>query len=107
MDYQKGRVFHSQCFTAHGKDFAAPDSDLAQLSAKTRIELVQLKNMKVRSETQKQIPSPVEKKVEKKTVKKAKKKSKAKKSKPTRTKSKAKRTKSKAKKTKKKSKRRR
>ncbi len=98
MDYQKGKVFHAQCFTEHGKDFAAPDSELAQLSAKTRIELVQLKNMKVRSETQKQTAIPAKKKVSKKQKKKPRKQTK-----PKRTKSKAKR---KVKKSKKKSRRR-
>ncbi len=102
MEYQKGKVFHTLCFANYGKDFVTPDLELAQLSAKTRIELVQLKNMKVRSETQKQSPIPAEKKAGKKPKKKAK----AKRSKPKRTKSKARRTKSKAKKPKKKSRRR-
>ncbi|MFN3654953.1 MAG: hypothetical protein ACK4TO_06455 [Candidatus Nitrosotenuis sp.] len=55
MVYQKGKVFHSQCFTDHGSSFTAPNSEIAQLSARTRIELVQLKNMKARSELEKQL----------------------------------------------------
>lgn len=107
MVYQKGRVFHSQCYTDHGSDFAAPDPALAQLSARTRVELVQLKNIKVRSETQKQNPGPAKKKkISKKTRRKPKKSRRAK-TKPKRPKSKAKRTKRKAKKSKKKSRRRR
>ncbi len=81
MDYQKGKVFHSHCFTAHGKEFSTPDSELAQLSAKTRIELVQLKNMKMRSEAQKQTPTPEEEKTEEKASKKAKTRSRVKKAK--------------------------
>jgi hypothetical protein len=103
MVYQKGLVFHSQCYTDHGNDFAAPDPELAQLSARTRVELVQLKNMRVRSETQKQSSSPV-KKVKEKSRKRPKK---TKKIKAKRPKSKAKRVKRKAGKAKKKSGRRR
>jgi hypothetical protein len=105
MVYQKGRVFHSQCYTDHGNDFATPDPELAQLSAKTRVELVQLKNMKIRSEMQKQNSSPV-KKVKEKSRKRPKKARRIK-SKSKRPKSKAKRAKRKAGKAKKKSGRRR
>jgi hypothetical protein len=50
MDFQKGKVFHIQCFTEHGGTFPTPDKELAYLNAKTRIELVQMKNLKVRTE---------------------------------------------------------
>jgi hypothetical protein len=50
MDFQKGKVFHVQCFTEHGSTFPTPDSELAYLNAKTRIELVQMKNLKARTE---------------------------------------------------------
>jgi hypothetical protein len=94
MDYQKGKVFHAKCFTEHGNTVPAIDSDLAHLSARTRIELVQLKNLKLRSdleEPQMGIAKPAQrkkpaakkkaKKAPKKTAKKAKPK-KASKSKP-------------------------
>ncbi len=77
MVYQKGKVFHSQCFTDHGSSFPTPDSELAQLSARTRIDLVQLKNMKVRSELEKQSARMQKSKPVKKS-KKSKKKSKVK-----------------------------
>lgn len=48
--YQKGRAFHSQCFEKHGSSFPTPNNELAALSAKTRIELVQMKNLKARAE---------------------------------------------------------
>jgi hypothetical protein len=50
MIYQKGRVFHTQCYITHGSSFPTPDSDLTTLNARTRIDLVQLKNLKVRKE---------------------------------------------------------
>lgn len=104
MVYQKGKVFHSQCFTDHGSSFTAPDSEVAQLSARTRIELVQLKNMKVRSELEKQLAktqnAPAKKKSRKRTKTK-------KRSKPKRKTRAAKRRVRKSKKAKKKSKRRR
>lgn len=54
MIYQKGKVFHTQCFADHGNSFPAPDHDLNHLSARTRVELVQLKNLKARDELEKQ-----------------------------------------------------
>lgn len=94
MDYQKGKVFHAKCFTEHGNTVPTIDSDLAHLSARTRIELVQLKNLKLRSdleEPQPGIAKPAQRKKQaakkkaknppKKTAKKAKPK-KAKKTKP-------------------------
>jgi hypothetical protein len=63
MDFQKGKVFHIQCFTEHGSNFPTPDDELAYLNAKTRIELVQMKNLKVRTELGelKQIKTPANK----------------------------------------------
>lgn len=80
MDYQKGKVFHSKCFTEHGGSFATPNSELASLSARTRVEIVQLKNMQARSELEKQAKKPAKKKSGKKV--KPKKKSKKAKVKP-------------------------
>ena len=90
MVYQKGRVFHPQCFESQGSAFPAIDPDLAQLSAKTRIELVQMKNLKARSDAGLLLPpKPAKKKPSKKAKKKTKvKKTKSKKSKPKRSKAK-------------------
>ncbi|MDC8438292.1 MAG: hypothetical protein LV468_04745 [Candidatus Nitrosotenuis sp.] len=52
MVYQKGKVFHTQCFTDHGGSFPAPNHELNHMSSRTRIELVQLKNLMVRSEAE-------------------------------------------------------
>lgn len=73
MVYQKGRVFHTQCFTDHGNSFAPVDSELARISARTRIELVQLKNLKARAELEKQAKQTKPAKI-KKSIKKMKKK---------------------------------
>lgn len=56
MDYQKGKVFHAKCFTEHGNTVPNVDSDLAHLSARTRIELVQLKNLKLRADLEEPQP---------------------------------------------------
>lgn len=50
MIYKRGRIFHPRCFETQGFKFPSIDHDLAQLSARTRIELVQMKNLKVRSD---------------------------------------------------------
>ncbi|MEM3007006.1 MAG: hypothetical protein QXW37_03645 [Candidatus Nitrosotenuis sp.] len=78
MVYQKGKVFHSQCFTDHGSSFTAPDSEIAQLSARTRIELVQLKNMKARAELEKQLAKSQNEQAKKKGKRPIKKRSKSK-----------------------------
>jgi len=85
MIYQKGRVFHPLCYEKQGSTFPAIDPDLAQLSAKTRVELVQMRNLKVRSDAGLLLSQqPAEKKsakTAKKTKPKKAKKSKAKKTK--------------------------
>lgn len=76
MTYQKGRVFHPRCFEVQGSAFPAIDQDLAQLSAKTRVELVMMKNFKARADAgllSPQKPKSVKKKASKKTKIKAKK----------------------------------
>jgi hypothetical protein len=80
MNYQKGKVFHIQCFSEHGSAFATPDPEIGQLSARTRIELVQLKNMKVRSEIEAPIikSKPAKKKISNKSKSRTKKKAKPK-----------------------------
>lgn len=94
MTYQKGRVFHIQCFESQGSTFPVIDSELAQMSARTRVELVQMKNLKARSDAE-EIMQKMAKVKKKATVKKskpkAKKTSKPKKSKAKKSKKKAKR----------------
>ncbi|MBI5377958.1 MAG: hypothetical protein HZA82_04980 [Thaumarchaeota archaeon] len=97
MDYQKGKVFHAKCFTEHGNTVPNVDSDLAHLSARTRIELVQLKNLKLRADLEEPQPGVAKQsKPAKRKKPAAKKKAKAKKpSKKTGKKSKPKKAKSK------------
>lgn len=73
MDYQKGKVFHAKCFTEHGGSFATPNSELASLSARTRVEIVQLKNMQARSELETQAKKATKKKSRRKAKSKKKK----------------------------------
>lgn len=74
MTYQKGLVFHPLCFEKQGSAFPAIDPDLAQLSAKTRIELVQMKNLKARTDAG-LLATPISaKKTTKKKIRKIKKK---------------------------------
>lgn len=73
MDYQKGKVFHAKCFTEHGGSFSTPNSELASLSARTRVEIVQLKNMQARSNIETQAKKLAKKKSSKKTKPKKKK----------------------------------
>ena len=76
MVFQKGRVFHTQCYLKHGSKYPPIDTDLASLSARTRVELVQLKNLKVRQDQERQ-KRPKKAKAKKKTPKKKPKKTKA------------------------------
>ncbi len=78
MTYQKGRVFHIQCFESQGSTFPVIDSELAQMSARTRIELVQMKNLKARSDAE-EIIQKIAKPKKKPTAKKSKPKAKPKK----------------------------
>jgi hypothetical protein len=50
MIYKKGRVFHERCFQTQGNLFPVIDQEIMQLSARTRIELVQMRNLKVRTD---------------------------------------------------------
>lgn len=73
MVYQKDKVFHTQCFADHGSSFPAPNHELNHLSARTRVELVQLKNLKARDELEKQAAKESAKEKRKKPKKKSKK----------------------------------
>jgi hypothetical protein len=93
MTYQKGRVFHIQCFESQGSTFPVIDSELAQMSARTRIELVQMKNLKARSDAEEIMQKTIKpkKKAIAKKSKKSKKTSRPKKFKAKKSKKKAKR----------------
>jgi len=48
MMYEKGRVFHKDCYDKYGENFPAVNQDLLSQSTNAKVELVQLKNLKVR-----------------------------------------------------------
>ena len=48
MMYEKGRVFHKDCYDKYGKNFPTINQDLLSESTNAKVELVQLKNLKVR-----------------------------------------------------------
>jgi hypothetical protein len=60
MVYLKSVVFHINCFEKFGSFFPTPDRELTTLNARTRIDLVQLKNLRVRIDAG-QIPGQIKK----------------------------------------------
>jgi hypothetical protein len=48
MVYEKGHVFHKDCFEKHGKDFPNINHDLNSLNSNAKVQLIQLKNLKIR-----------------------------------------------------------
>jgi hypothetical protein len=48
MIYEKGLVFHRDCFSQHGNDFPAVNHDLLSQNTSAKIQLIQLKNLKAR-----------------------------------------------------------
>ncbi|HXV67212.1 MAG TPA: LIM domain-containing protein [Nitrosopumilaceae archaeon] len=48
MLYEKGKAFHKECFEKFGKNFPAVNQDLLSQSTNAKVELVQLKNLKIR-----------------------------------------------------------
>ncbi len=48
MTYQKGKVFHKDCYDKHGNSFPAINYELLSQSSNAKVQLVQLKNLKVR-----------------------------------------------------------
>jgi hypothetical protein len=48
MIYEKGLVFHKDCFSQHGNDFPAVNHDLLSQNTNAKIQLIQLKNLKAR-----------------------------------------------------------
>ena len=57
MKYVNGRLFHPECYQKHGKDFLAVDQELAAKTAKLKIDLIQLKNLKSRRSSSKKTSS--------------------------------------------------
>jgi len=49
MTYKNNQLFHPNCFEQQGKNFPAVNKDLATQEALAKIELVQLKNLKIRT----------------------------------------------------------
>lgn len=49
MAYQKGKVFHKDCYDKHGNSFPAVNHELLSQSSNAKVQLVQLKNLKVRT----------------------------------------------------------
>lgn len=48
MVYQKGRVFHKDCYDKHGSSYPHVNQELQSESSNARVQLIQLKNLKVR-----------------------------------------------------------
>jgi len=48
MTYQKGKVFHKDCYDKHGSSFPEVNHELLSQSSNAKVQLVQLKNLKVR-----------------------------------------------------------
>ncbi len=62
MIYEKGLVFHKDCFSQHGNDFPAINHDLLSQNTSAKIQLIQLKNLKARmmgyTNSENSIPNP-------------------------------------------------
>jgi len=48
MVYEKGSVFHKDCFYKHGASFPAVNQELVNESSNAKVQLIQLKNLKIR-----------------------------------------------------------
>ena len=94
MAYENNRLFHSNCFEQQGKSFPTINQDLMKRSNAAKIELVRLRNLKIRNSEvaspSKPRSSPKKKKSKKKTKRKTKKR-KAGRRRPSRTKAKRRR----------------
>ena len=49
MTYQKGKVFHKDCYEKHGNSFPAVNHELLSQNSNAKVQLVQLKNLKIRT----------------------------------------------------------
>ena len=77
MVYEKGQVFHRQCFEEHGKEFPNVNRELTSQNTNAKLQLIQLKNLKARqigvlstSNAPKNKTKKIVKKTKKKTSKK-------------------------------------
>ena len=72
ITYRNNLLFHPNCFEQQGKNFPAVNKDLATKQALAKIELVQLKNLKIRTVGPESTPSatssPKTKAIKKKTT---------------------------------------
>ena len=72
ITYRNNLLFHPNCFQQQGKNFPAVNKDLVTKQALAKIELVQLKNLKIRTVGPESIPSatsrPKIKAIKKKTT---------------------------------------
>ena len=50
MVYEKCHVFHKDCFESHGKDYPDVNHALNSLNSNAKVQLVQLKNLKIRKQ---------------------------------------------------------
>ena len=48
MVYEKGLVFHKDCFSQHGNDFPVINHELLSQNTNDKVQLIQLKNLKAR-----------------------------------------------------------
>lgn len=48
MVYEKGSVFHKDCFNKHGARFPAVNQVLLNESSNAKVQLIQLKNLRIR-----------------------------------------------------------
>ncbi len=78
MTYQNNMLFHKNCFQQQGKNFPPVNKDLDLKQSLAKIELVQLKNLKIRQTGGSRINNPGPKSKRKKPKRKTKKKRKAK-----------------------------
>ncbi len=78
MKYVNGRVFHPACFDQHGNEFTVINPDILSKNASTKVEIVQLKNLKIRQTGGSRFNNPRPKSNRKKPKRKTKKKRKVK-----------------------------
>ena len=98
MVYEKGKVFHKDCYLKHGSSYPSVNQELISESTNAKVQLIQLKNLKIRMAGGSISSGKPKTKTKKKTKRKAKRK-------PKRRVAKKKKTSTRRKKTKKKSKR--
>lgn len=48
MIYEKGKVFHKDCYTKYGNNYPSVNQELLNVNTNAKVQLVQLKNLKVR-----------------------------------------------------------